>query len=251
MPHRLNASDPGFADAFARFLGARRDVEESADRAAEEILADVRARGDAAVLDYTAKFDRLELTAETMRVPADEIAVAAEQIAPETLDALKLAESRIRAFHEKTLPEGLDYRDGEGVRLGARWRPVAAAGLYVPGGTAAYPSSVLMNAVPAKVAGVERLVMVAPTPDGRVNALVLAAAHLAGVDEVYRIGGAQAVGALAYGTQTIRPVDKIVGPGNAYVAAASTSALTRPSGVGAMPMWRRPSAGSSVRSAST
>ena len=220
MPHRLNASDPGFADAFARFLGARRDVEESADRAAEEILADVRARGDAAVLDYTAKFDRLELTAETMRVPADEIAVAAEQIAPETLDALKLAESRIRAFHEKTLPEGLDYRDGEGVRLGARWRPVAAAGLYVPGGTAAYPSSVLMNAVPAKVAGVERLVMVAPTPDGRVNALVLAAAHLAGVDEVYRIGGAQAVGALAYGTQTIRPVDKIVGPGNAYVAAA-------------------------------
>jgi histidinol dehydrogenase len=220
MPHKLNAAEAGFARAFETFLGARREGEETADRAAAEILADVRARGDAAVLDYTLKFDRLELTAETMRVPADDIANAADQVAPDVLEALKLAAARIRSFHEKTLPDGLDYTDEQGVRLGARWRPVAAAGLYVPGGTAAYPSSVLMNAMPAKVAGVKRLVMVAPTPDGRVNALVLAAAHLAGVDEVYRIGGAQAVGAMAYGTQTIKSVDKIVGPGNAYVAAA-------------------------------
>ena len=220
MPHKLSSAAPDFAEAFARFLGARRDVEENADRAAAEILADVRARGDLAVLDLTAKFDRLDLTAETMRFSADEIAGAAEKVAPETLAALKTAADRIRAFHEKTLPEGIDYRDEDGVRLGARWRPVAAAGLYVPGGTAALPSSVLMNAIPAKVAGVGRLVMVHPTPDGKTNPLSLAAAHLAGVDEVYRIGGAQAVGALAYGTETIRPVDKIVGPGNAYVAAA-------------------------------
>lgn len=220
MPHRLDSRTPDFAAAFETFLGARRDVEESADRAAAEILADVRARGDAAVLDYTAKFDRLDLTAETLRVPEEELAGAAGKIAPETLDALELAAERIRSFHAKTLPEGIEYFDETDVRLGARWGAVQAAGLYVPGGTAAYPSSVLMNAMPAKVAGVERLVMVAPTPDGRVNPLVLAAAHLAGVDEVYRIGGAQAVGALAYGTETIRPVDKIVGPGNAYVAAA-------------------------------
>lgn len=220
MPHRLDSREDGFPAAFERFLGARRDVEESADRAAAEILADVRARGDAAVLDYTKRFDRLELTAGTMRVPASEIAGAADLVEPEVMTALETAALRIRSFHEKTLPGGLDYVDGVGVRLGARWRPVAAAGLYVPGGTAAYPSSVLMNALPAKVAGVERLVMVAPTPDGRVNPLVLAAAHLAGVEEIYRLGGAQAVGALAYGTETIRPVDKIVGPGNAYVAAA-------------------------------
>lgn len=220
MPHRLNDAEPGFAAAFERFLGARRDVEESADRTAAEILEDVRARGDAAVLALTAKFDRLELTAETMRIPADEIDAAAAAVEPETRAALDLAAERIRSFHAKTLPQGLDYRDADGVRLGVRWRPVSAAGLYVPGGTAALPSSVLMNAIPAKVAGVERLVMVHPTPEGRTNPLSLAAAKLAGVDEVYRIGGAQAVGALAYGTETIRPVDKIVGPGNAYVAAA-------------------------------
>nr|WP_246484223.1 histidinol dehydrogenase [Marivibrio halodurans] len=216
----MDSREDGFPAAFEEFLGARRDVEETADRAAAEILADVRARGDAAVLDYTKRFDRLELTAGTMRVPASEIAGAADLVEPEVMTALETAALRIRSFHEKTLPGGLDYVDRVGVRLGARWRPVAAAGLYVPGGTAAYPSSVLMNAMPAKVAGVERLVMVAPTPDGRVNPLVLAAAHLAGVEEIYRLGGAQAVGALAYGTETIRPVDKIVGPGNAYVAAA-------------------------------
>ncbi|MEQ8604462.1 MAG: histidinol dehydrogenase [Marivibrio sp.] len=220
MPHKLSSRAPDFADAFERFLTARRDVEESADRAAADILADVRARGDRAVLDLTAKFDRLALTPASMRISADEIADAAGKVDDDTLSALKTAAERIRAFHEKTLPEGLDYRDDQGVRLGARWRPVAAAGLYVPGGTAALPSSVLMNAIPAKVAGVGRLVMVHPTPDGKTNPLSLAAAHLAGVDEVYRIGGAQAVGALAYGTETIRPVDKIVGPGNAYVAAA-------------------------------
>ncbi|MCB2099415.1 MAG: histidinol dehydrogenase, partial [Rhodobacterales bacterium] len=175
---------------------------------------------DAAVVDYTAQFDRLELTAETLRVPAAEIAAAADACDPRTLDALVLAAERIRAFHERQRPEDIDFVDDAGVHLGLRWTPLQAAGLYVPGGTAAYPSSVLMNALPAKVAGVDRLVMVVPSPGGVLNPLVLAAADLAGVDEIYRIGGAQAVAALAFGTHTIRPVDKIVGPGNAYVAAA-------------------------------
>jgi len=172
------------------------------------------------LIEYTSRFDRLDLTAQTLRVSADEVAVAARSIPADVMSALELAAERIRVFHQRQLPADDQFTDIVGVRLGYRWTAVQAAGLYVPGGTAAYPSSVLMNAVPAKVAGVERLVMVVPTPDGKLNPLVLAAAQLAGVDEIYRIGGAQAVAALAYGTNTINPVDKIVGPGNAYVAAA-------------------------------
>ena len=220
MPLRLDSRDPGFEDAFKDLLGAKRESEADVNDVVAAILADVRARGDAAVLDYTKRFDRFDLTAETMAITADEVDAARGQCTAETLSALATAAGRIRAFHEKQLPEDLDFTDAAGLRLGYRWQAVEAAGLYVPGGTAAYPSSVLMNAIPAKVAGVDRLVMVVPTPDGILNPLVLAAAAIAGVDEIYRIGGAQAIGALAYGTETIRPVDKIVGPGNAYVAAA-------------------------------
>ena len=220
MPLRLDARDPGFEAAFKDLLGAKRETEADVNDVVTAILADVRARGDAAVLDYTKRFDRFDLTAETMAITPAEVDAARGQCTPETLSALATAAGRIRAFHEKQLPEDLDFTDAAGLRLGYRWQAVEAAGLYVPGGTAAYPSSVLMNAIPAKVAGVDRLVMVVPTPDGVLNPLVLAAAAIAGVDEIYRIGGAQAVGALAYGTETIRPVDKIVGPGNAYVAAA-------------------------------
>ena len=220
MPLRLNAADEGFEDAFRAFLDAKRDFEEDVDRIVADILSDVRKRGDAAVLELTRRFDRLELDAGRLRIGAEELDAAESRCSAETVDALKLAAERIRDFHARSIPDGVDYTDDAGVRLGLRWRPVEAAGLYVPGGTAAYPSSVLMNALPAKVAGVDRLVMVVPTPDGVTNPLVLTAAKIAGVDEVYRIGGAQAVGALAYGTETIRPVDKIVGPGNAFVAAA-------------------------------
>ena len=220
MPLRLDSGAKSFAADFAGLLAAKREMEADVDAAVAQILADVKARGDAAVIDYTARFDRLELTPSTMRVPATDIAAAESSCAPETLAALRLAAERIEAYHRRQVPEDFSFTDGAGVRLGSRWRAIAAVGIYVPGGTAAYPSSVLMNAVPAKVAGVERLVMVVPSPDGVLNPLVLAAAQLAGVDEVYRIGGAQAVGALAYGTATIAAVDKIVGPGNAYVAAA-------------------------------
>jgi histidinol dehydrogenase len=220
MPRELSLSDPDFEPRFQDFLSAKREMDDDVDRVVADILADVRARGDAAVLDYTARFDRLTLTAETMRVPAETLAAAEARCPPETIAALRMAKQRIEAYHAHMLPQDFRYTDEAGVLLGARWTPVSAAGLYVPGGLAAYPSSVLMNAVPAKVAGVPRLVMTVPTPDGVVNDLVLAAAYIAGVDEVWRIGGAQAVGALAYGTASIRPVDKIVGPGNAYVAAA-------------------------------
>ena len=220
MPLRLSAADPGFEAAFAAFLGGKREAAADVDAAVAEIVAEIRSRGDAALLDYTARFDRLSLTAETLHIPEAELAAAEERCEPATLDALRLAAERIADYHRRQKPEDLDYRDPAGVRLGHRWTAVAAAGLYVPGGTAAYPSSVLMNALPAKVAGVERLVMTVPTPDGAINPLVLAAARLAGVSEVYRVGGAQAVAALAFGTETIDPVDKIVGPGNAYVAAA-------------------------------
>lgn len=220
MPRRLDARDPGFEAAFAELLSAKRETEADVNDTVAAILADVKARGDAAVLEHTARLDRLTLTPETMRVSADEVSDAVRACEGDTLAALELAAERIRDFHAKQLPSGQDYTDAAGVRLGYRWTAVEAAGLYVPGGTAAYPSSVLMNALPAKVAGVGRLVMVVPSPDGKLNPLVLAAARQAGVDEIYRIGGAQAVGALAYGTETIRPVDKIVGPGNAYVAAA-------------------------------
>jgi len=217
---RLDASRTGFDAAFAALLGGKREIEEKVDEAVAAILADVRARGDAAVIDYTKKFDRLDLISATMRIPAAEIDAAEKSCAPARLKALRLAADRIEAYHRTQLPQPLDWRDALGVRLGARWTALGAVGLYVPGGTAAYPSSVLMNAIPAKVAGVARVAMAVPAPDGKLNPLVLAAAKLAGVHEAYRIGGAQAVGALAYGTASIMAVDKIVGPGNAYVAAA-------------------------------
>lgn len=220
MPLRLDANDPGFDAAFEAFLGTKREADQDVNDTVAAIVADVRQRGDAALIDYTAKFDRFALSPETMRITVAEVDAAVAQVSPETMQALETAAERIRAFHEKQLPADLDFTDDAGLRLGYRWTAVQAAGLYVPGGTAAYPSSVLMNALPARVAGVERLAMVVPTPDGVLNPLVLAAARLAGVDEIFRIGGAQAVAALAYGTESIAPVDKIVGPGNAYVAAA-------------------------------
>jgi len=198
----------------------KREVSRDIDTAARAIVEDVAARGDAALIEATAKFDRLTLTADTLRVSAEEIAAATASCDPKTVDALKLARDRIEIYHRRQLPKDERFTDALGVELGWRWSAVDAAGLYVPGGTAAYPSSVLMNAVPAKVAGVARVVMVVPSPDGKLNPLVLAAASLAGITEVYRVGGAQAVAALAYGTATIKPVAKIVGPGNAYVAAA-------------------------------
>ncbi|WP_448191027.1 histidinol dehydrogenase [Azospirillum sp. sgz301742] len=220
MPARLDAADPRFEDGFRGLLHAKREVAEDVQAIVHGILEDVRTRGDAALLDYTARFDRQTLTADQLRIPAAEIDAAMAQCGPDLLAALDTAAERIEAFHRNQVPEALDYTDAAGVRLGARWTAVGAVGLYVPGGTAAYPSSVLMNAMPAKVAGVARIAMVVPTPDGKLNPLVLAAARRAGVTEIYRVGGAQAVGALAYGTATIAPVDKIVGPGNAFVAAA-------------------------------
>ena len=220
MPRRLDTNAVRFADEFAALLAAKRETEADVDETVATILADVRARGDAAVIEHTRRLDRLELAPATMRIPAPEIAAAAKACPAETVAALRLAAERIEAYHRRQLPEDLSYTDSAGVKLGWRWRPLSAVGLYVPGGTAAYPSSVLMNAIPAKVAKVERLVMAVPAPGGALNPLVLAAAELAGIDEIYRIGGAQAVGALAYGTATIAAVDKIVGPGNAYVAAA-------------------------------
>ena len=220
MPLRLDSQSADFAAQFRAFLGAKRETSADVEQAVRAILADVQARGDAALIDYTQRFDRLTLTPETLRVPAAEIAAATAQCDPKALAALKLARERIETFHRRQLPKDDRFTDALGVELGGRWTAIEAVGLYVPGGTAAYPSSVLMNAVPAKVAGVGRLVMVVPAPDGKLNPLVLAAAALAGVDEIYRIGGAQAVAALAYGTATIAPVAKIVGPGNAYVAAA-------------------------------
>jgi len=220
MALRLDASQPGFAAAFAAFLDIRREAEEHVDDAVAAILADVRARGDDAVIAYSRKFDRIGLTETTLRIGPAEMGAAEQGCAPGQLAALRLAAERIEAYHRTQLPAPLDYRDAEGVRLGTRWTALASAGLYVPGGTAAYPSSVLMSAIPARVAGVARVVMAVPSPDGRLNPLVLAAARLAGVHEAYRIGGAQAIGALAFGTKSIAAVDKIVGPGNAYVAAA-------------------------------
>ena len=198
----------------------KREQDSDVDAIVRDIIADIRRRGDEALCEMTAKFDRLEVTPQGLRFSAEEIAAAVAAIDDEDMAALHLARDRIRSHHEKQLPEDSRYVDAAGVELGSKWTAIEAVGLYVPGGTASYPSSVLMNAVPAKVAGVERIVMVVPTPDGRINPLVLAAADLAGVDEIYRIGGAQAVAALAYGTQTIAPVAKIVGPGNAFVATA-------------------------------
>ena len=220
MPRRLNAADAGFEAEFRGLLAAKREVSVDVNDTVATILAEVRQRGDEAVIEYTERFDRVKLTPETMRFTATEIEAAVAACGKDTLAALDVAAERIQSFHEKQKPADLVYTDEAGVRLGQRWTAVGAAGLYVPGGTAAYPSSVLMNAIPARVAGVERCVMVVPTPDGVVNPLVLAAAHLAGVTEIYRIGGAQAVAALAYGTDTVAQVDKVVGPGNAWVAEA-------------------------------
>jgi histidinol dehydrogenase len=220
MPHKLHRADAQFEAQFAALIEAPRAEEQDVRQSVAAILADVRSQGDAAVIAYTKRFDHLELSPSTLRIREAEIDSAVAACTPEQLAALRLAAERITTFHARQHPEALDYLDEAGLRLGSRWTSVDAVGLYVPGGTAAYPSSVLMNAIPAKVAGVKRIVMVVPTPIGRVNALVLAAARLAGITEIYRIGGAQAVGALAYGTATIAPVDKIVGPGNAYVAEA-------------------------------
>jgi len=220
MPQFLNTADPDFEAAFTALLGQKREDAPDVDAAVAAIIEDVRIRGDQAVIDLTARFDRLELTPETLAFSAAEIDAAVAQVSPEDRAALELAAERIRAYHERQMPEDAEWTDASGATLGWRWTPVSAAGLYVPGGLASYPSSVLMNAIPARVAGVERLVVVCPTPEGVVNPLVLLAARIAGVDVIYRIGGAQAVAALAYGTGTIKPVDKITGPGNAYVAAA-------------------------------
>ncbi len=220
MPLKLSITDASFEEDFVKLLGMKRESDADVDAAVADIIADVRNRGDQAVCDYTNRFDRLGIDASGMAVSAAEVDAAVAEIDADLLKSLELAAKRIRAYHEKQMPADERYTDESGVELGWRWRAVSAAGLYVPGGLASYPSSVLMNAIPAKVAGVERLVMVVPTPDNKMNPLVLAAARIAGVDEIYRIGGAQAIAALAYGTETIKPVDKIVGPGNAFVAAA-------------------------------
>ena len=216
----MNSTDAGFEADFRALLGAKRESAADVGDAVREIIARVRAEGDAALIELTSRFDGLELTASTLRVGADEIEAAYAATAPETLAALELAHQRITSHHERQRPIDERYVDAIGVELGSRWSAVESVGLYVPGGTASYPSSVLMNAIPAKVAGVERIAMAVPAMRGALNPLVLAAARLCGVDEIYRIGGAQAIAALAYGTETIPPVAKIVGPGNAYVAAA-------------------------------
>lgn len=220
MPQRLSTTDPGFASQFDAFLATKRETSEDVDQAVRAIIADVRARGDRALIDFSQKFDAVDLGAIGIRVTEQEVEDAVRACSPETLDALGFARERIADHHLRHLPSSETYQDATGATLGHRWTAVESAGLYVPGGLASYPSSVLMNAIPAKVAGVERLVIVVPTPKGQLNPLVLAAARLAGVSEIYRVGGAQGVAALAYGTDTIKPVAKIVGPGNAYVAAA-------------------------------
>src|SRR5580698_544560 len=220
MTLRLDTRTADFTQKFRAFLDTKREVSADVDAAARAIVSDVAAKGDAALKNYTQKFDRLHLDKTGLRVTAEEIAASHGACDKSALDALALAHGRIEAFHRRQLPKDDRFTDALGVELGSRWTAIEAVGLYVPGGSAAYPSSVLMNAVPAKVAGVPRIVMVVPAPDGILNPLVLAAAKLAGVDEVYRVGGAQAIAALAYGTASIAPVAKIVGPGNAYVAAA-------------------------------
>src|SRR5436305_3845391 len=220
MPIRLDARAPDFAEKFRAFLDTKRETSADVEQAVRAITADVAARGDTALIELTMKFDRVDLERVGLRVSLEEIAAARAACELRALDALSLARERIEAFHKRQLPKDDRFVDPLGVELGHRWTAIEAVGLYVPGGTAAYPSSVLMNAVPAKVAGVPRVVMVVPAPDGKLNPLVLAAAKLSGVDEIYRVGGAQAVAALAYGTATIAAVAKIVGPGNAYVAAA-------------------------------
>ncbi|SMX42489.1 histidinol dehydrogenase [Maliponia aquimaris] len=220
MPQFLDTRDDAFDAAFTALLCAKREDSPDVDAVVAGIIADVRTRGDAAVLELTAKFDRLQLTAEGLRFTEDEIAAHCAQVPDAERQALEIAAERIRAYHVRQMPQDAEWTDPDGATLGWRWGAVSAAGLYVPGGLASYPSSVLMNAIPAKVAGVARLAICVPTPGGVVNPLVLLAARIAGVDEIYRIGGAQAIAALAYGTESIAPVDKITGPGNAFVAAA-------------------------------
>ena len=220
MPQFLATTDEDFEDRFAALLNAKREDAPDVDAAVAAIIADVRARGDAALIELTAKFDRLELTPETLAFTPDEIEEEIGKVDASERDALELAAIRIRDYHARQMPEDASWTDTSGATLGWRWGPIASAGHYVPGGLASYPSSVLMNAIPAKVAGVERLVMATPTPDGVVSPLVLLAADLSGISTIYRLGGAQAIATLAYGTETIRAVDKITGPGNAYVAAA-------------------------------
>ncbi len=220
MPWRLDTGTRDFEARFAKLLASREQAEADVDEVAAGIIADVRKRGDAALIELTERFDGIRLAPGTLRLPPAKITETAADCPADVTAALEEAAARIAAFHERQRPDIIDYTDAAGVRLGARWSPIAAVGIYVPGGLAAYPSSVLMNAVPARVAGVDRLVMVVPTPGGTLNPAVIKAAEIAGVDEIYTIGGAQAVAALAYGTDTIAPVDKIVGPGNAYVAAA-------------------------------
>jgi histidinol dehydrogenase len=220
MPVFLSTRDADFEAQFTALLGAKREDSPDVDHIVAEIIADIRARGDEALLEYTQRFDRLDLAADKLAFSEAEIDALIAEVPAEGREALELAAARIRAYHERQMPEDQRWTDESGAELGWRWTPVSAAGLYVPGGLASYPSSVLMNAIPAKVAGVQRLAITVPTPDGVANPLVLLAARLSGVDEVYRVGGAQAVAALAYGTETIQPVDKITGPGNAFVAAA-------------------------------
>ena len=227
MATRIHHADLDFETRFKTLLEQRQEAAPDVSGVVRDILADVAARGDAALIEYTARFDRLDLTTETLRVSEDEIAAAVGKVDAGALEALQLAHDRIAAHHQRQMPKDDLYTDPIGVELGSRWTPVEAVGLYVPGGTASYPSSVLMNAVPARVAGVERIAMVVPAPDGDLSRLVLAAAKIAGIDEIYRIGGAQAVAALAYGTETLQPVSKIVGPGNAYVAEAKRQVFGR------------------------
>src|SRR5271167_3857494 len=223
----LNTADAGFAAAFEALLAEARETTARVDGVVAEILARVRAEGDAALCDYTARFDRVVLTPARLRVGAEEIEAAVRDVQPELLAALDLAATRIEAFHRAQMPVDMQMHDDAGVTMGMRWSPLDAVGIYVPGGKAAYPSSVLMNAVPARVVGVARIAMVVPSPEGVLNPLVLAAARRAGVSEIFRVGGAQAVAALAYGTATIAPVDRIVGPGNAYVAEAKRQVFGR------------------------
>jgi histidinol dehydrogenase len=220
MPLWLDHTQSDFEAAFARLLNAKRDSAQDVDQIVRSIVSDVRAQGDRALFALTKRFDHFDLTGDNLRVGAAEIAAAKNAVSADALAALRFAAERIEAFHARQKPKDDSYTDNAGVTLGLRWTPIDAAGLYVPGGLAAYPSSVLMNAIPARIAGVGRIVAATPAPGGKLNPLVLAAAELAGVHEIYRVGGAQAIAALAYGTPSIKPVDKIVGPGNAYVAAA-------------------------------
>ena len=220
MPVFLNSQNSDFEKEFKKLLSAKRQDSVDVDLSVREIISGVIERGDQGLIEYTKKFDRISLTSDKLRFTQSELKAQAAEVSDKDRSALELAVARIKAYHEKQLPDNAFWADEIGVELGWRWSPIAAAGLYVPGGLASYPSSVLMNAIPAKVAGVERLAITVPTPDNKINPMVSLAAQLSGVDEIYRVGGAQAIAALAYGTQTIEPVDKITGPGNAFVAAA-------------------------------